>query len=158
MFYCLYCGTFDHDGASCAKRLKALADHEADWKAFAAERQAFYEAQPVKEVKARTQSTTARYKFTPEARAEYFTQLAIARGQVKKPASKDQRHNCDRCHLKYLLKDMIIFRGFLLCKKCSTLTRAGIAEEAESCATRIPKTTAGGSTPPPATNQPSSLK
>ena len=32
--------------------------------------------------------------------------------------SKDQRHNCDRCHLKYLLKDMIIFRGFLLCEKC----------------------------------------
>ena len=82
MNYCLFCQSFDHDGATCAKRLKALADHEADWKAFAAERQAFYEAQPVKEVKARTQSTTARWKFTPEAGAEYFTQLAEARRDV----------------------------------------------------------------------------
>jgi hypothetical protein len=81
MIYCLYCGTLgDHDGATCAKRLKALADHEADWNAFAAERQAFYEAAPVKEFKVHTQSTTARWKFTPEERAEYFTKLAIARG------------------------------------------------------------------------------
>ena len=79
MNYCLYCLTFDHDGATCAKRLKALADHEADWKAFAAERQAFYEAQPVKEIKVRTQSTTARRKFTPEARAAFFDELAEAR-------------------------------------------------------------------------------
>ena len=82
MIYCQYCGTFnDHDGATCAKRLKALAEHEADWNAFAAERQAFYEAQPVKELKVRTQSTTARRKFTPEGRADYFTELAIAIGE-----------------------------------------------------------------------------
>ena len=83
MSYCTFCKSFDHDGATCAKRLKALADHEADWKAFAAERQAFYEAQPVREEKVRTQSTTALWKFTPEGRAEYFTQLAIARGEQK---------------------------------------------------------------------------
>ena len=119
MLYCLYCGTFDdHDGATCAKRLKALADHAADWKAFAAERQAFYESLPAEDVKVRTQSATARWKFTPEARAEYFTQLAIARGQVKKPASKDQRHNCDRCHRKFPLEDMIILHGLMLCEKC----------------------------------------
>jgi hypothetical protein len=81
IMFCNYCTTFDHDGASCAKRLKALAEHEADWNAFAARRQAFYEAQPVMEFKVRTQSTTARWKFTPEARAEYFNELAIARGE-----------------------------------------------------------------------------
>lgn len=81
IMFCNYCTTFDHDGASCAKRLKALAEHEADWNAFAVERQAFYEAQPVKERRIRTQSTTARWKFTPEARAVFFTQLAIARGE-----------------------------------------------------------------------------
>jgi len=81
MNYCLYCQSFDHDGATCAKRLKALAEHEADWNAFAAERQAFYEAHPVKEFKVRTQSTTARWKFTPEERAVFFNQLAVARGE-----------------------------------------------------------------------------
>ena len=80
MLYCLYCCTFDHDGATCPKRLKALADHEADWKAFAAERQAFYESLPVEEAKIRTQSSTARIRFeTPEARAAYFDELAEAR-------------------------------------------------------------------------------
>jgi len=82
MLYCLYCKSFDHDGATCPKRLKALADHEADWNAFAAERQAFYESLPVEESKVRTQSTTARWKFTPEARAEYFTNLSEARRDV----------------------------------------------------------------------------
>ena len=83
MNYCLYCLTFDHDGATCAKRLKALADHEADWKAFAAERQAFYESLPVKDVKVRTQSTTARIRFdTPEARDKYFSELSDARRDV----------------------------------------------------------------------------
>ena len=81
MNYCLFCKSFDHDGATCVKRMTALADHVADWNIFAAERQAFHEAQPVKERKVRTQSTTARWKFTPEARADYFTQLAIARGE-----------------------------------------------------------------------------
>jgi hypothetical protein len=81
MNYCLYCKSFDHDGATCAARLKALAEHEADWNAFAARRQAFYEAQPVMEFKVRTQSTTARWKFTPEDRAEYFNELSIARGE-----------------------------------------------------------------------------
>lgn len=88
MLHCLYCASFDHDGATCAKRLKALADHEADWNAFAVERQAFYEAQPVKERRIRTQSTTARWKFTPEARAEYFTLLADARQTVDAITSK----------------------------------------------------------------------
>jgi hypothetical protein len=81
MTYCLYCRTFDHDGATCRNRMTAMADHVADWNIFAAARQAFYEAHPVKERKVRTQSTTARWKFTPEARADYFTKLAIARGE-----------------------------------------------------------------------------
>ena len=98
MIYCNYCGTFDdHDGATCAKRLKALADHEADWKAWAAERQAFYESLPVEDSNPRGQSSTAHRHFTtPEARAAYFDELgeamhdldAIGKGAVLQTATE----------------------------------------------------------------------
>ena len=89
MPYCLYCQSFDHSGATCAKRLKALAEHEADWKAFSDARQAFYESLPVEDSKPRGQSRTAHRHFsTPEARAAYFDELGEARQDLDAITSK----------------------------------------------------------------------